>query len=358
MSASFQDARITFGKDGRPHSNLPDEAMKTATLFFENSSLSKEHQQALEKALIESANPDVIPQTDLGKALADGSTADVLLGNGLKRVKKVYEEMLLKDVALSKKKWYDLVIGFISKYEFHLPYCKETYHPKMEQLLLELQKEKKGLEKSADLALKKELDISDDELKELKKNLKGSKGRDARGIQTMFRTTSKNHYTLNEMIDRKANIMITVNSIILSLVLGGLIGNAEAQELAKGNCQQLAILVLTIASISSIIFAILSIRPGTTHGEFTEDEIRNKGGNLLYYGNFHNMHLRDYEWAVLQMMNDQDYLYGSMIKDIYYLGQLLAKKCRYIRKSLTIFLVGIVLAVITHFSGLLIAGLS
>ena len=197
MSASFQDARITFGKDGRPHSNLPDEAMKTATLFFENSSLSKEHQQALEKALIESANPDVIPQTDLGKALADGSTADVLLGNGLKRVKKVYEEMLLKDVALSKKKWYDLVIGFISKYEFHLPYCKETYHPKMEQLLLELQKEKKRLEKSADLALKKELDISDDELKELKKNLKGSKGRDARGIQTMFRTTSKNHYTLN-----------------------------------------------------------------------------------------------------------------------------------------------------------------
>ena len=70
------------------------------------------------------------------------------------------------------------------------------------------------------------------------------------------------------------------------------------------------------------------------------------------------MHLRDYEWAVLQMMNDQDYLYGSMIKDIYYLGQLLAKKYRFIRKSLTIFLVGIVLAVITHFSGLLIAGIT
>ncbi len=32
------------------------------------------------------------------------------------------------------------------------------------------------------------------------------------------------------------------------------------------------------------------------------------------------MQLSDYDWAMKEMMNDKDYLYGSMIKDMYYLG--------------------------------------
>ena len=207
--------------------------------------------------------------------------------------------------------------------------------------LIQIQSKKKNLEKNSDLALKRELDISDQELKQLKKNLDESKGRDGRGIQTVFRTTSKNHYTLNQMVDRKASIMITVNSIILSLVLGGIIGS-QPQDFAL---EHLPILLLTLTSIGSIIFAILSITPVITHGQFTEDDIRNKKGNLLYYGNFHDMHLRDFEWGFLEMMNDQEYLYSSMVKDIYYLGLTLKKKFSNIRVSLTIFLIGLTLSV-------------
>ena len=220
--------------------------------------------------------------------------------------------------------------------------------PKLKKLILDLQKEKKTLDKSTDIALKKELDISDEELKELKKNLNSVKGRDARGIQTVFRTTSKNHYTLNDMVDKKASIMITVNSIILSLVLGGVIGHDISEPAMANKAQLVPILILTISAVLSIIFSIMSITPHKTHGQFTEDEIRNKGGNLLFYGNFHKMRERDYEWAFLQMINDQDYMYTSMVKDIYFLGQILERKYRLIRTSLNIFLVGLVLAVVCN----------
>ncbi len=45
---------------------------------------------------------------------------------------------------------------------------------------------------------------------------------DIRGIQTLFRTVSRNHYTLLRMIDSKAGIILTINSIVISLAMGSI----------------------------------------------------------------------------------------------------------------------------------------
>jgi len=103
---------------------------------------------------------------------------------------------------------------------------------------------------------------------------------------------------------------------------------------------------LFATSMLSIFFVIFAIRPVHNHGSFTEEEIRNKQGNLLYFGNFHNMHVKDYEWGVLQMLNDKDYLYSSM-RDIYYLGQSIKKKHRNLSISLNIFMVGFTVIIIS-----------
>ena len=173
-------------------------------------------------------------------------------------------------------------------------------------------------------------------MKKLKKDLSKVKNRDDRGIQTLFRITLRNHYTLNAMIDRKANIMITVNSIILSLLVGGIISTEMSNDLYR----LISLGLLSITCMASIFFAVMSIRPNKTQGDFTEEEIRNRQGNLLYFGNFHNMHMRDFEWAFMQMLNDKDYLYGSLIRDYYFLGVTLSKKYRHMRISLNIFLFG------------------
>jgi hypothetical protein len=71
-----------------------------------------------------------------------------------------------------------------------------------------------------------------------------------------------------------------------------------------------------------------------------------KKTNLLFFGNFHKVQQEKYENAMRTMMGDSDYLYGSLIKDIYSLGVILARKYRLIRIAYNIFMVGIVVSVL------------
>ncbi len=273
----------------------------------------------------------------LSGIFTDALVMDLTGDQAMDRLKKLYEEAVLGDVNLSLSKFYDLMIGYLSPYNANTEYGKTHIQPAALELIHKLEREKRKLSQKKNIILKKQLEISEDELKELRKNLVGVKGRDVRGIQTLFRTTSRNHYTLNQMVDRKASIMITVNAIILSVVIGGLLRSTGDTLLGI-----MPMAILSIASLFSIIFAILSITPNRTQGEFTVDDIRNKKGNLLYFGNFHNMEFRDYEWGMLQKLSDSNFLYSSMIRDLYYLGKTLQKKYTLIRISLQFFVIGLV----------------
>jgi chaperonin cofactor prefoldin len=285
------------------------------------------------------------PQNKLEYVFADAIYMDFAREKGKKYVKKMYQELLVFNaLRIGKKKWNDELIALLEDHSYYTNYGKSELEPKKHLLIKNLKKDVKVLESIQNVALKKELDISDKELKRLKENLSESNNAvDIRTIQTLFRNTSKNHYTLNQMVDRKANIMISINAIINSLIIGGLLGPSTTLF----NIKLIPVFILMIATSLSIFYAIMAISPNKTHGEFTEDDVRNKRGNLLYFGNFHNMSFRDYEWAMLEMITDNDYLYSSLLRDIYYLGEKLQKKHTQIRNSLNIFLIGTGLSVLT-----------
>jgi hypothetical protein len=111
--------------------------------------------------------------------------------------------------------------------------------------------------------------------------------------------------------------------------------------------------MLVAVCLSAMTFAILATRPSISGGEFTEDDIRQKKANLLFFGNFYRMKHEDYQWGMNELLKDKEYLYNSMIKDIYFLGVVLAKKYRYLRIAYTIFMWGLIATVIAF----IIAGL-
>tara|TARA_Y100000588_G_scaffold64106_1_gene63811 strand:+ start:9250 stop:10485 length:1236 start_codon:yes stop_codon:yes gene_type:complete len=278
------------------------------------------------------------------KIISDANIMDFAGNQGRDRLKKMYEQMILKDFKLSKSNWYDTLIGILDGYRITTHFGQTHVQPSIDKLYKSLRKERKDHKNHTNLILQKELKISDQEIKKLKKDISKIKGRDDRGIQTLFRNTSRNHYTLNKMVDGKARIMITINSIILSLILGGIIGKSSNEVVLN-----IPSIIFAVTNLISIAFAIISITPNKTQGNFTEEDIRSKKGNLLYFGNFHNMHYRDFEWAFLQLLQDKDYLYTSMIKDFYYQGQILQVKNKLIRISLYSFLIGLVAAIASHF---------
>lgn len=341
FTSGFDHLKSNFD-NGIFENNLSDNAKRNASKVFKE--LEIEGSQLAQKILLalERINMPKVPETAIEKVVCDGITADLVCRGDDSILKKIYQEILLHDVNLSKSNWYDVIINMSSQVDLHTQYGKTEIAPKLAEVIESVKQEQRSIEDATKKVIAKELEISDKELKKLKKRVKNMKGRDDRAIQTLMRTTSKNHYTLNEMVDKKANIMITVNSIILSLVISGIIGKAELEH----PIHYLPVAMLALTSISSIVFAILSILPNRTQGVFTEEEIRGKQGNLLYFGNFHEMKQRDYEWGMLQMMNDSEYLYSSMVRDIYYLGQILYSKYSLIRWSLRIFLGGFVLSLI------------
>lgn len=278
------------------------------------------------------------------KIISDANIMDFAGSQGRDRLKKMYEQMILKDFKLSKSNWYDTLIGILDNYKTTTHFGQTHVQPSIDKLYKSLRKERKDHKNHTNLILQKELKISDQEIKKLKKDIGKIKGRDDRGIQTLFRNTSRNHYTLNKMVDGKARIRITINSIILSLILGGIIGKSSNEVVLN-----IPSIIFAVTNLISIAFAIISITPNKTQGNFTEEDIRSKKGNLLYFGNFHNMHYRDFEWAFLQLLQDKDYLYTSMIKDFYYQGQILQVKNKLIRISLYTFLLGLVVAIVSHF---------
>lgn len=155
--------------------------------------------------------------------------------------------------------WYRMNTEFISKQKFHTEYGQSVIFKAKERILSALQKKSKKLQKKADLNLMAELGVTPEELKSLKKKLKKGSEKPERGIETMFRLTSKNHLTLSDMADNKANIMISVNSIIISILLGSLM-----QKLDNNPHLVIPTIVLLCVNLGSMIFSILSIRPNVT----------------------------------------------------------------------------------------------
>ncbi len=174
-----------------------------------------------------------------------------------------------------------------------------------------------------------------------------------KGLETMMIVNARNHLALTEMADHKANIMITTNSIVLSLMVGLLLGKLSAYPFLI-----FPTLVLVVMSLSSLIFAILSTRPRITSGVFDREELFKKRVNLLFFGSYHNSAFEDFEWGMKEMMVDRDYLYSSMFATVYGMGRVLGVKYRFLRFSYSTFMYGLVAAVVSFLVAALLSGTS
>lgn len=193
--------------------------------------------------------------------------------------------------------------------------------------------------KAEDKLLAKEMNLDPERIKALKKKLGKIEPRSERGVETLFRLVSKNHYTLNTMVDRKSNIMISMNAIIMSIIIGTVM-----QRMSQDPHLIIPIIMMLFTNITSIVFAIFSTRPEFTHGEKLKD--LKHSSNPIFFGNFHNMSEEDYIQDMRELMYSGDNLYDSISKDVYYLGKKINKKFKFLRWSFSIFMFGIVSSVL------------
>lgn len=281
------------------------------------------------EACILATKPPQQPRNLLEEILCDADTyhlgtKDFRTSN--RQIRK--ERLVMKGSVINKSDWWRSTLAFMEGHRFHTAYCKDLLNPKKEQ---NMQKIRNKIEKNEETVA---TEINGPVIKP--KNALMTKG-----IQTMLRLTSDNHLELSGMADGKANILISVNAIIISVILSVLVRRLEVDTHLT-----IPTIIFLVVSVTTIVIAILATRPKISEGTFSDQDVLNKKINLLFFGNFHRASLEKYESAMRTMMGDSDYLYGSLIKDIYALGVVLARKYKLIRIAYNIFMIGIVVSVL------------
>jgi predicted metal-dependent HD superfamily phosphohydrolase len=309
--------------------NHEEEGVNIAKSFLESKGVEKELIEQVGKSILSTAMPQQ-PFDDVSKVLCDADLAHLASEDYFDRIDKLRQEWnLIADESVGKRKFYKMSSVFFQKHEYFTDFAKKELQPGKEKNLEQLKKQVYMLEQ------KKEQKMLD---KEKKKNK--AKGY-SRGVESMFRLTARNQISLSSIADNKSNILISVNAIMLSVAMTVLVTRFD--ELPNMIIPTLIFLVFCVVTI---IFAILSTRPNISQGTFTKEDIEQNKVNLLFFGNFYNMELEEYEWAIGELMKNDQNLYGTMIKDQYFLGKVLAKKYKLLRVAYSIFMFGIIISVL------------
>ncbi|MFK5878593.1 MAG: DUF5706 domain-containing protein [Flavobacteriaceae bacterium] len=278
------------------------------------------------------------PKSKLDKIICDADLFHLGLDNYSKKTSLIRSEIeRLCDKSFTDIEWMQENDTFLTSHSYFTNYAFEKLS---EQKILNLLKVQKDIKKAVEK--KKEQDLKVKNKSEETKRKKNKAERPERGIETMFRVTLRNHIKLSDIADTKANILLSVSAIMMSIALSTLFPKLEK----SGNAYLIyPTLIFILTSVTTMVISILSTRPKVTSGVFTKADVVKKKVNLLFFGNFHKMKLEDFENGMDAMMNDRDYLYKSLMKDLYFLGIVLNKKYKLLRIAYTVFMIGIIITV-------------
>lgn len=251
------------------------------------------------------------------------------------------EKESLQKQAFNKLKWAEIQLEHLLNIRLYTHFAKLKYEPALGSCIAN---QNEVLEK---IARKNPVPPVTEPLR-LYQNLDDSP---IRAVQTFFRANYRNHINLSSIADNKANIMISVNSILISVLISIL----SYRNMAETNPQiVLPVIIFLVTGLTSLIFAVLSARPKVTalNEHLTSKEEKRR--NIVFFGNFVSMDLEEYEEAMDAVFRDPELLYGNLTRDLYFLGKVLDKKYRYLTVSYNIFMIGFVTTVITFLIMLLL----
>jgi hypothetical protein len=159
-------------------------------------------------------------------------------------------------------------------------------------------------------------------------------------INYLLQQTRVHHMQLSTMADLKANMLLTMASIVVTL--------AAPQVMKAGS--QWPLLVLIGFSLATILLAAYAVMPKVAFSDQHPSavDVRGPQFNLLFFGDFTGMSYAQFEAEMERVMNDPSQVYQVQLREIYTLGVFLArKKYRFLRLAYTTFILGLFASIIT-----------
>lgn len=318
LAALFHDVGFIEGAAGHEKRSA-----KTAEDWLISKNYPKE-QIDIVKDVILCTMMDARPQTLLQKLIKDAdlchlANKDYLSISTCLRKEKEHRT----GEKIKNKQWLKTNITFFEKHEYYSDAAKVLYGPgKLTNLagLRKLEKKKKKKKKKKSSSPIKNSSIS------------GSKA-----ANTQFKTALRNHIDLSAIADNKANMMLSVNALILTISIPAL-----GIQITDHPNMIIPFALLMITCMLSIIYATLATKPIVMTGTTEFNDIKNLNANLFFFGNFYKMARSKYQEGIQYVIDNEDSLDSSIIKDLFDLGRALGGKYKYLSICYTIFMFGLI----------------
>lgn len=170
--------------------------------------------------------------------------------------------------------------------------------------------------------------------KEIKKNKKNEVIR----TENLLRDTSNRYIRLIVDSDRKARIMIIVNSISLTAGV-----TVITSVIHKYPLVWISAAILICANLIALFFTIMSVKP-----DLKSDISKETENNMLHYKKCVELRLAEYTSQMLDTMHNNDKKIDAVIKELYFFGNLLGAKYRLMKVAYRFFLWGILVSIISY----------
>ena len=181
-------------------------------------------------------------------------------------------------------------------------------------------------------------------LEKKSKNKDKDEAKGSRSTETFFRNGYRAQLELTQLADNKANIMITINGVMMSVVIvsSGIMSGQQLWLLGPA-------FALLLTCLASTVYAVLAARPQIDSRarteQITSDDVRSGRGILLFFGSFTQIKEDEYVALMLETLDDKKRIYSQMAHHIYRLGEGLKRKFRLLHMSYTVFIIGLSLSI-------------
>lgn len=331
LAAWFHDVGYVNGFKGHEENSA-----KIATEYLISKGIQEKDIDTIKELILSTRHPQQ-PLSIAAQVICDAdllhlADADYEEKNALLR--KEWEAT--KNELCSDEDWLKRNISFLSNHRFFTSFCRDNFEKKKQKNLRKLREKLQALEnKTSSLQgtdSKDEIEINDPFV-ETKTD---------RSIDTLMRTVSQNHMRLSDSADHKANLLISINTLMASVLISGFILKREITS----NITVSVVIILAI-NVITIIFAVLATRPKLSSSYRSDQQNAANPTNLLFFGNFQEFSFEDYKTQMHQLFLDKSKVYDQLLLDLYSLGKVLNRKYKLLKLAYNVFMAGLIIGVLT-----------
>ncbi|MEL6943742.1 MAG: Pycsar system effector family protein, partial [Bacteroidota bacterium] len=162
-------------------------------------------------------------------------------------------------------------------------------------------------------------------------------------IINIIRTTQRNNIELTAIADNKANVLLTLNALILSAIIPYVL---TKPDVILENYLFIPIIIAAITSFATIYQAALVLKPS----DFDQKRVGTHPSvkpSPFFFGNFYKMETEDYYEYLQEGLSNPNLINAHLAQDLYYIGKRLGRKMSRIRAAFDIFLIGLSLTIVS-----------